>query len=82
MLGFALVNSELLMSLIYDILDNAQLQENKIKINFEEFNLIKTINEVINLMKVQTKLKSINLKFTNLLQLNDYNIISDKKRLK
>ena len=33
-------------------------------------------------MQVQSKLKSNNIKFINLLKINDYYITSDKKRLK
>ena len=73
--------SDLLMSLINDILDYIQFKENKMSLNISKFNLNSTLKDIYNLMKIQTDIKKIDLDINNLLKDNFY-IFSDERRLK
>ena len=76
----ALVNSDLLMSLISDILDYSQMKDQKLRLNIECFQLNELIKQVACLMKIQTELKGISLKISN--QVGNIILHSDMRRLK
>lgn len=61
-LQYAKVSSELLLSLVNDILDSSSFSNNNLRLTREPFLLVNIIDEVIALMKVQTDLKKIEFK--------------------
>lgn len=80
-LEYAKVSSELLLSLINDILDSSSFANNSLRVTREPFHLVNVINEVIALMKVQTDLKKITFKLR--LKINENLMFySDHRRIK
>ena len=79
----ALANSNLLLNLTHDLLDYAQIQEGRLKINISKMKLKEIIDGVFNLMEITANLKKINLKQD--LKVRNYNsieIFTDERRLK
>ncbi|KAL4442829.1 hypothetical protein ABPG74_010718 [Tetrahymena malaccensis] len=76
-----LQNSQMLMSLINDILDYSQLRRDKFRLIIEEICLTQCILDVLDLFEIQADQKNINIsaKFINLQQ--DY-IMQDERRIK
>ncbi|EAS02037.2 ATPase, histidine kinase-, DNA gyrase B (macronuclear) [Tetrahymena thermophila SB210] len=76
-----LQNSQMLMSLINDILDYSQLRRDKFRLIIEEICLTQCILDVLDLFEIQAEQKNINIsaKFINLQQ--DY-IMQDERRIK
>ena len=79
--SWAKANSNLLLSLINDILDYSQIKMNKLKISISSINLKKIIDEIISLMDITASLKKISLKLS--FMMNENTIIqSDERRIK
>lgn len=80
-LEYAEVNAHLLLSLINDILDYSSFLNNKIRINEDKFKLSTVIQEISNLMSIQTSFKNLNFVIKNDLP-EDLLLISDSRRIK
>ena len=78
LLDFALTNSDLLLSLVNDILDFSQLKE----YNFQHFDFKQLLGELQALMNFQTKQKAIEFQVINRLNSTVDSIYNDKIRLK
>ena len=78
----ALNSAKLLLILINDILDCAQIKEGTFKLISTEFNLVKVLQNSMNLISIQAKNKGINLdlKISKKLTINQW--VSDPNRLR
>jgi len=82
-LTFAEINGNLLMSLIEDILDFQSIAQNKFNLKGEEFNLNSVLEEIVDLISMQTKEKNINFQlYTNFAKNHQIILFSDSRRLK
>ena len=55
-------STKLIQFLVQDLLDYAQINQNKFRINVKEFNLINSINEIISIQSMKAEDKNIILK--------------------
>ncbi len=80
-LNSILISSNILLSILNDILDFSKIEANKIELTFSDFNLRKTIEEVVEAFKPQVTQKNIelNIHFKNALPEFIY---SDEKKIR
>ena len=57
----ALRSSQVLLHIINDILDFSQMTANKLRLVYENKNVVETLNECVNLLKIQTMRKGLKL---------------------
>ncbi len=58
----AIINTKILSNLIHDLLDMAQINAGKFKLQYKTFDLINLIQEVVDLMKVSAQIRNLYLK--------------------
>ncbi|CAD8047893.1 unnamed protein product [Paramecium primaurelia] len=79
----SLNSCRLLLNLVNDILDQAQLQNNKIRLVFRKFNLKRLIEKTISIFDIQKEKKELKiiLNYCNNSQVNQF-VNSDKNRIR
>ncbi|CAD8056430.1 unnamed protein product [Paramecium sonneborni] len=80
----SLNSCRLLLNLVNDILDQAQLQNNKIRLVFRKFNLKRLIEKTISIFEIQKEKKELKIILnycTNSQQVNQF-VNSDKNRIR
>ncbi|CAD8139707.1 unnamed protein product [Paramecium pentaurelia] len=77
----SLNSCRLLLNLVNDILDQAQLQNRKIRLVFKKFNLKKLINKTISIFDIQKEKKELTILFNYEVNVPEF-INSDKNRIR
>lgn len=75
-------NSEELLRLLNDIIDLSKIEIDQLKINYEEFSISDLMDEINSTFYLNKYLVKNNIKLKNKNKLENYNIISDRYRLK
>ena len=78
----SLTSSQLLLHLINDILDFSQMSVNKLRLVYETCDVKKTLNDCINLMKMQATKKGLGLSLDVEVETPDSEFSTDHNRLK
>jgi signal transduction histidine kinase/CheY-like chemotaxis protein len=77
-----LYSSEHMLSIINDILDYSKIDEGKMEINNQPFNLLKALQAVVQFFESQFEKRNIELVFKHGPQLKNINILSDEVKLR
>ncbi len=77
-----LYSSEHMLSIINDILDYSKIDEGKMEVNNQSFNLLKALQAVVQFFENQFEKRNIELVFKHGPQLKNINIISDEVKLR
>ncbi len=80
-LNSILISSNILLSILNDILDFSKIEANKIELTFSDFNLRKTVEEVVDAFRPQTDQKNIELNINFLNALPEF-IYGDEKKIR
>lgn len=76
-----LSSCKLLLHVINDILDFSQIQKSKLKFTFEEKNIVTSIRECINLMRIQAQMKGLAFEADLRLPSEGFALKTDHKRV-
>ena len=78
----SLASNRLLLSLINDILDFSQMSANKLRLVYENGDVKKTVDECINLIRLQAKRKGLSLDVKYDIETDSSDLCTDHNRLK
>lgn len=73
-------SGSLLLTTINDILDLTKIEDGKLNLKFKPFNLEKTVNEVLSILKFDAEIKGLQLEY-KFINLSQEDLIGDQKRL-
>jgi len=74
-------SSEKIIQIITDVIEISQIQANQVKVKMTEFNLFSLINEILAKFNLIAKEKNIELLFNKDDSINEFYILSDRKKL-
>ena len=74
------ISSQMLLSIINDVLDMSSIENNKIKIGHNRFNLNSTFENIVNIYEPLCKQKGINLIYDS--NISDMKVLGDQLRLR
>ena len=78
----SLASNQLLLFLINDILDFSQMGENKLRLVYESADVKKTVDDCLNLVKIQAKRKELSLNVEYQIEPETSELCTDHNRLK